>query len=37
MNVTVNGITYQLTTETDIICLCAALELLDALARREAA
>jgi hypothetical protein len=37
MFITVYHTRYHVTTEADIICLVAALELLQALARREAA
>jgi hypothetical protein len=37
MSVTIRGTTYHVATDADVICLVAALELLQALARREAA
>jgi len=37
VNVTYRGTTYRVTTEADIVCLLAALQMLQALARRKAA
>jgi hypothetical protein len=33
MNISINGRTYRVFTEADIVCLCVALETLAALAR----
>ena len=37
MFINIYGARYYVATEADILCLCAALELLEALARRKAA